>query len=124
MGQRRGLNQIVLPFLFAISGLPLLVGCSDKAEAPVGATVAELVANQEGYEGRRVKTAGVVRRFGDTEGATRLHYVVEDQQANRVAIVPNDIAERYPGQEVTVAGLFRFSEGEGRRIEIERIDQR
>ena len=90
---------------------------------PVGATVAELVVNQEGYAGRRVETAGVVRRFGPAEGATRLHYVVEDQQSNRVAIVPDDVAQRYTGQEVTVVGSFRFSEQGGRSIEIERVDR-
>ena len=87
----------------------------------MGATVAELVVNHEGYDGRRVETAGVVRRFGAVDGATQLHYVVEDQQANRVAIVPNNVAERYTGQQVRVVGSFRFSEQEGRRIEIERI---
>lgn len=90
----------------------------------MAATLAELVANQEGYDDRPVETNGVVRRFGAEEGATRLHYVVEDQRANRVAIVPNSMAERHTGQEVTVAGFFHFSEQEGRRIEITRIDQR
>lgn len=125
MGRRQGLGHVAVLLLFALSAAPsLLGGCGDKTQAPVRATVAELVADQEGYDGRRVETAGLVRRFGAAEGATRLHYVVEDQQANRVAIIPNDIAERYTGQEVTVVGSFRFSEQEGRSIEIERIDRR
>lgn len=123
MGRRRRLSHVVLPLLLAVSALSLL-GCVDEPDAPVGATLAELVANQEDYDDRLVQTNGVVRRFGAAEGATSLHYVVEDERANRVAIVPNHIAERYTGQEVTVAGFFHVNEQEGRRIEIRRLDQR
>ena len=126
MGRRQRLSQVAFfVAIFALSiGATLLGFCGDERKAPVAATVAQLVTNQDGYDGRRVETAGIVRRFGAAEGATRLHYVVEDQQANRVAIVPNDVAKRYEGQEVTVVGSFRFTEQEGRSIEIERIDQR
>lgn len=109
--------------LFSSPGA-LLAGCSNDSGRPVGASLAELVADQDDYEGRRVETAGVVRRFGEGEGATRLHYVVEDQRANRIAIVPNDVAEPHTGRQVIVVGLFRFSEGQGRIIEIERIEPR
>ena len=124
MGRRRGLSLVVLSLVLALSAPSFLGACVDEPEAPVSATLAELIANHEGYDDRLVMTTGVVRRFGAAEGATKLHYVVEDQQANRVAIVPNHIAQRYTGQEVTVAGFFHFSEEEGRRIEITRIDQR
>jgi hypothetical protein len=90
----------------------------------VGVALAELVADQDDYDGRRVETTGVVRRFAEADGATRLHYVVEDQHANRVAIVPTDVAEPHTGRPVVVVGLFRFSEGQGRSIEIERIEPR
>ncbi len=114
-------HRSVLPLLLlTLAGLPF-AGCSDKPAGPVRATLAELVADQEDYEGRRVETAGVVRRFGDAEGATRLHFVVEDEQANRVALLPNDVAQRYVGQDVVVTCSFRFSERDGRAIEIERI---
>jgi len=61
---------------------------------------------------------------GEAEGATRLHYVVEDQQANRVALIPNRLAERHAGQEVVVVGSFQFGERAGRSIEIESIERR
>ena len=125
MLRRQGLRHAAFALLLAASAAsPVLGGCRDKPETPVSATVADLVANQEGYDGRRVETTGIVRPFGPAEGATRVHYVVEDHQANRVAIVPDDIAERYTAQEVTVVGPFRFTEQEGRSIEIERIDRR
>ena len=123
MERYRDLSGVARALLVAVSATSWLGGCGDEPAAPVGATVAELVVNQEGYDGRRVETAGVVRRFGPADGATRLHYVVEDQLSNRVAIVPNDVAERYTGQPVTVVGSFRFSEQDGRTIEIERIDR-
>ncbi len=118
------LYRAVLPLLLLAAAGSLVAGCSDEPGGPVRASLAELVADQEDYEGRRVETVGVVRRFGEAEGATRLHYVVEDQQANRVALIPNDLAERHAGQEVVVVGSFAFSERDGRSIEIERIERR
>lgn len=101
----------------------LLIGCGDRARDPVRVSLAELVAGQEGYSGRRVETTGVVRRFDQAEGATRLHYVIEDEYPNRVALVPEDVAARHTGQRVVVVGAFRFQEGGGRQVEIERIDR-
>ena len=118
------LHRAVLPLLLLASAGSLVAGCSDDSEDPATASLAELVAEQENYEGRRVETVGVVRRFGEAEGATRLHYVVEDQQANRMALIPNDLAARHAGEEVVVVGSFRFSERDGRSIEIERIQPR
>lgn len=118
------LHRAVLSLLLLASAGSLFAGCSDRSGGPVRATLAELVAEQQDYEGRRVETVGVVRRFGEVEGATRLHYLVEDQQANRVALVPNELAERHAGQEVVVVGPFQFSERDGRSIEIERIERR
>lgn len=117
------LHRAVLPLLLLASAASLVAGCSDDSEDPARTSLAELVAEQENYEGRRVEIVGVVRRFGKAEGATRLHYVVEDQQANRVALIPNDVAERYAGQEVVVVGSFKFSERDGRSIQIERIER-
>ena len=125
MGRRRRLSHVALAsLLLAVLAPSLLGGCVDEPEAPVGATLAELVGNQEGYDDRLVETTGVVRRFGAAEGATKVHYVVEDERANRVAIVPDHIAARYTEQQVIVAGFFHVSQQEGRRIEITRIDQR
>ncbi len=118
------LHRAVLPLLLLAWAGSLFASCSDESADPVRASLAELVAGQEDYEGRRVETVGVVRRFGEAEGATRLHYVVEDQQANRVALIPNDLAERHTGQEVVVVGSFQFSERAGRSIAIERIERR
>ena len=121
---RLGCHRAVLPLLLLASAGSLFASCSDASEDPVRASLAELVAEQENYEGRRVQTVGVVRRFGEAEGATRLHHVLEDQQANRVALIPNHVAERHAGQKVVVVGSFQFSERDGRSIQIERIARR
>ena len=115
------LNHAVLALLL-LNSPGSATGCSEDSGAPVRVMLAELVPDQDDYDGRRVETAGVVRRFGEADGATRLHYVVEDQRANRVAIVPDEVAESHTGRQVVVVGLFRFSEGQGRSIEIERIE--
>jgi hypothetical protein len=115
-------HRVLWLLVLTLSG-PMVTGCRDQANAPVRVSLAELVEEQNGYQGRRVQTAGVVRRFDEAGGATKLHYVIEDEHANRVAILPNDIAERHTGQRVLVVGAFRFSEGRGREIEIERIER-
>ncbi len=117
------LHHGVVPLLVLTLSGSLVIGCRQQTNAPVRVSLAQLVTGQDGYQGRRVQTAGVVRRFDEAEGATRLHYVIEDQHANRVAIVPNEIAERHTGQRVVVVGAFRFSEGQGRQIEIARIER-
>jgi hypothetical protein len=92
-----------------------------SGSGPSRLTPADLTFAQEDYDGRSVETAGVVRRFGPEDGATRLHYVVEDKAANRVALVGGDPA-RYVDRSVVVIGRFRFAEDRGRRIEVERIE--
>ena len=85
---RRRLALVVLAF----SGT-LAMACGDETSSPLRVTLVELVMGQDGYSGPRVETAGVVRRFDEADGATKLHYVIEDEQANRVAIVPAELAD-------------------------------
>jgi hypothetical protein len=124
MGQSKRVSRRLLLFLLLVLAAAFpAIACTSES-GPTETSVAELVAKQEDYVGRLVETRGVVRRFGPEEGATRLHYVVEDKEANRVALVPNDTAAPYTGQEVLVVGSFRFSEQDGRNIQIERIEER
>lgn len=122
-GRLRWVGRPVRSFLLPLPVVVLFLAgaCADES-APATVTLAELVAGQEDYGGRLVETRGVVRRFGEAEDATTLHYVVEDEMANRVALRPNDVAERYAGEDVVVVGSFRYREQEGRSIEIERIE--
>lgn len=90
-------------------------------DEPRDLTLSQLTGAQERHDGEWVRTEGVVRRFGAAEGATRLHYVVEDDVPNRVRLDGGDPA-RYVGRRVEVVGRFRFTEERGRSIEVERIE--
>jgi hypothetical protein len=90
---------------------------------PEPLTLAQLAFGQEDYSGRWVRTGGVVERFGPTEGARRLHYVIADEADNRVRLVGIDPAS-YVGQAVEVVGRFRMTETLGRTLEVERIERR
>lgn len=86
---------------------------------PERLTLADLVFGQEDYSGRRVRTSGVVQRFGPEDGALRLHYVISDEADNRVRLEGGDPA-RYVGRVVDVVGRFRMTD-RGRTIDVERI---
>ena len=88
---------------------------------PERLTLAKLVFGQEDLSGRRVRTEGVVQRFGPEDGALRLHYVIADEADNRVRLVGDDVA-RYVGRAVEVVGRFRMTETSGRTIDLERIE--
>lgn len=115
-GRRNG--AAVLLAALVVAALWLVSGCGGPA--PARLTVAQLTFGQEDYDGREVRTAGVVRRFGAAEGATQLHYVVEDGAANRVKLLGGDVA-RYEGRTVEVVGRFHFSESAGRTLDVEEI---
>ena len=98
-------------------------GLRNTESGPESLTLAQLAFGQEDYSGRRVRTGGVVERFGPTEGARRLHYVIADEADNRVRLVGTDPAS-YVGQAVEVVGRFRMTETFGRTLEVERIERR
>jgi hypothetical protein len=90
---------------------------------PETVTVAQLAFGQEDYSGRRVRTGGVVQRFGPADGARRLHYVIADEADNRVRLLGVD-PTLYVGQTVEVVGRFRLTETSGRTIDVERVERR
>jgi len=95
-----------------------LVMASCQAGGPANVSLAQLAARQESYDGRQVRTQGVVRAFDDRAGR---YYVIEDARPNRVELRPADAAARYDGQQIAVTGRFHFSEITGRSIDVERI---
>lgn len=92
-------------------------------DGPARLTPAELSFAQEDYDGDLVETTGFVRRFGTEEGATRLHFVVEDEAANRIQL-DGGSPGRFVGQAVTVTGRFRYADLTGRRLEVDTISPR
>jgi hypothetical protein len=98
-------------------------GSRDGESQPETLTLAQLAFGQEDYSGRRVRTSGVVQRFGPAEGARRLHYVLADGADNGVRLVGVEPA-RYVGQAVEVVGQFRLTETSGRILDVERVERR
>ena len=105
---------------FVVTGVcALLLGaCGLTGTAPREVTLAVLVGDQAGYDGRMVTTEGVVRTHDDPR-----HYWIEDDDLNRVELIPDDEVVPLLGERVRVTGRFRFRDDEGRRIEIEQIER-
>jgi hypothetical protein len=78
-------------------------------------SLARLVADQESYVGRDVRTEGVVRRFTDQSGP---YFVLEDAEHNRVELVPAPRVAAYQGRRIDVDGVFGFKPTRGRFIEV------
>lgn len=98
-----------------LAPLLLAAGCGGEEglrEVPLPV----LAGNPEAHDGARVATRGVVRHF-----EAPLHYWIEDEDFHRVELFPHEMAAPHLGEEVRVEGRFRFSTGEGRRLELERI---
>lgn len=88
MRRRAGLAFVVVAIVVGALWLVADRGGSGPADL----TLARLSFGQEDYDGEHVRTGGVVRRFGPEDGATRLHFVIEDADANRVELRGGDPA--------------------------------
>lgn len=99
----------------------VVAACASAGPAEV--TLAELALEADDYDGDVVEVVGVVREFTRAEhDAVRDHAVVEDDDQNRVALLPYDEAVPFADRSVRVVGRFAFDETEGRRIDIEEIE--
>jgi hypothetical protein len=110
--QRKHAALSVGALLIVLSG-----GCSAVDLGPVPVTLSELVAEQDRYDGRHVIAEGLVRTFDDPR-----HYWIEDDDVNRVEIVPEDAVADHVGAVVRVTGRFTFRDDEGRRITIDELE--
>lgn len=119
--RRRWLAVLAIVVAAAAAGW-LLIG-DGSGGGVTSLTPGALTSAAEDYDGDRVRTAGVVRRFGPEDGATRLHFVIEDENQNRVGLIGGDPAAHI-GRTVVVVGTFRFAPDRGRWIEVERIEDR
>jgi hypothetical protein len=92
------------------------LACSRHDDRPVDVTLSSLARYQEAYQGRLVRTEGVVRTY-ESSG----QYWIEDNEPNRVALEPVHLVAPLLGQEVRVVGRFHFDDRTGRLIHIEKI---
>jgi hypothetical protein len=105
------------------SALAVLAFALAACGGPDAVPLDELAANPEAFVGETVSTVGRVRSFGPEDGATSLHYVIEDSESNRVELLPAERARPHEGEFVRVIGTFTFDERVGRRLQIEEIEQ-
>lgn len=103
--------------LAILAGSLWLAACGVTDTAPSDVALADLVLEQDRYDGQMVRTHGVVRTFDEPR-----HYWIEDDDVNRVEVVPQDAIRPYLGDEVEVVGRFTFRDDEGRRITAKEID--
>lgn len=106
------LANIVAAILLASS----LAAC-DRSTAPVELSLAELAANPAAYNGRVVRTRGTVRGFDDPR-----HYWLEDDNMNRVGLIPEDRVAPHLGRQITVLGQFSYARDRGRRLRVGTIE--
>ncbi|MDR5897854.1 glucose-inhibited division protein B [Halomonas vilamensis] len=97
--------------------LALLTGCSRSDPAPREVTLAVLATNSSVHDGNRVATQGRVRSFDDP-----LHYWIEDEDLNRVEVIPHAVVAPHLGERVRVVGDFTYSPETGRRLELEGVE--
>lgn len=97
----------------------LLAGCGGPRVVPLS----ELAANADYYDGRMVIAHGVVLEFGADDDDVEHHFVIQDQDVNRVQLLPNEAAEPHVGAVVEVLGEFEFDPDRGRLLHIESIEK-
>jgi hypothetical protein len=107
-----GIPLPALPALIVLLCLLAVAGC-DRRE-PAELTLAQLVAQQESYNGRSVVASGILRSHPQP-----LHYWIEDEAGNRVELLYHDSLEPLLGEHMAVRGRFLYAPDRGRRIEVE-----
>jgi len=102
-------------WLYGLLGAVWLVGCTPNDTA-IAVSLANLAHTPATYEGRLVATEGVVHGLEDPR-----HYWIEDEDLNRVALLPEDQAADHVGEMVRVVGRFHREERGGRQLLISEI---
>lgn len=104
------------PALLATLCLAVLVGCGRSSD-PTEVSLAELAERPAAYNGRVVRTRGTVRGFDDPR-----HYWLEDENMNRVGLIPVDRVAPHLGRQITVLGQFSYARDQGRRLRVGTIE--
>lgn len=105
------------PLVGMLLALVLTAGCAATTAAPQPVTIAELVADADRFDARRVVVEGTVRRHADPP-----HAWLEDDEVHRVELDPYDAVADLVGSTVRVTGIFRAPGEQGRVIEVEDVE--
>lgn len=90
----------------------VLLACG--ASGPTAVSLAELVADQERLDGQLVVSEGTVHTYDDPR-----HYWIEDDEVNRVELVPHEVVGELVGARVRVTGRYHYRDDRGRLIEVD-----
>lgn len=92
-----------------------LVSCGEGEPREV--PLAILAQQPSSFDGTRVATRGVVRTFAEPR-----HYWIEDEDLNRVEILPQEQIASYLDERVRVTGWFSYGPQQGRKLTLERVE--
>jgi hypothetical protein len=95
----------------------VLLGCAAGEPQPEVVSLADLVAEQDAYDGATVIAEGTVQSYDDPR-----HYWVEDIEQHRVELFPHGAVEDLVGQRIRVTGRFTFRDDRGRGIDIDELE--
>jgi hypothetical protein len=109
-----GLALYDLTFALLASGL--LHGCEAGPDGAVEVPLATLAAEPRNFEGRRVVVRGTVRGIEEP-----LHFWIEDENFNRVQLIPDEAAVPYRDVPVRAVGRFQRGDRGGRELLVEEI---
>lgn len=112
--RRTARRRLATAALVAVLALP--ASACTWAAGTRDASLAELTQQQESWDGQRTRVQGMLRSFDDP-----VHYWIEDEDLNRLELVPHDGLEPLVGARIQVEGVFTFKETEGRRIQVEEL---
>ena len=104
-----------------LAGLLVSSACASGGNGPMTVSLVQLSADEGGYDGRDIKSQGIVRQFQDPDGTA--YYTIEDGRQNRVELEPATASVAYVGQQVDVIGTFHFDDRRGRSISVERLSR-
>lgn len=120
---RRTVSPAWLLVLLAVAMLATGLRCGGSASdgGAILLSTGDLWADPQRYDGRRVRTTGVV--LGFNLGQADEHYVVEGGAQRRVELrgVDHDRLAAMSGRRAEVIGRFHFSEETGFGIDVEVI---
>ena len=119
--RRRVTRRIPITAVAATVAALILAGCGNDEGAPSDVTLGQLVVQEAFYDGALVRTEGKVAFFGE---GMNLHYWIEDDASNRVALTPNRRVAPFLGEHVVVVGTFGYDDDRGRQITVDRISRR
>lgn len=102
--------------LVLFAGIALL-GCAGGSSPPQAVPLADLVVEQDVYDGSMVIVEGTVQTHDQPR-----HSWIEDAEQHRVEVFPHDAVADLVGQRIRVTGRFTFRDDRGRGIDIDELE--